>query len=811
MSNDIQKADQIVHRAYYKLALLVHNARATTPSTSNKPDKWFNLETPDADLYRDVLRPYRAVSAGPPPPFTLQVLLSVPALNANQVLVYRPDNSASRLRVEPTPRLILLESWSLLFAPHEPADPSTDLPPSTIYKYGIGMFRSIYTLLCVLPAWKLANRLRRRNNGAFTIVLRVAGAEPEEGLLGFDVSPSPAHAPLETTTLSLPPLPHPHGDLTLHVKHLVAPQFFALDELESVLSSRLLSLDDDRDGEDVPFTPTLVKNQARESLRSATSTSASPRQGPSAALTAARTRTYSTHTSTSPHLTASNRSPGSRAVPLPTTMTSRQLSDASAISAASSHSHTRSREESVGVVTGIGAGFVGARARKESSSSLRGADLPSSPVPLPSSSPTTGAGPLPIRRPALALNPFKSSTLSTSSSPSPSLQSPSLSLRQTSPLALAGRQIPVPTPTPSRVPPSPIGGGMALGSVGSKMSSSPAAGAGGTSLSSAEGAGRGVKRYSSSFGHRYKDSGGGGSDVSGSGSAAGVSGSAERERKDVGGGGGGASVSPFRQALPLTGTSQGSQGTSFPSMGPVTRPTADEEDLSAFMQDISQRKPLGGRHLRTQSDSTSPAGQAHDRDLPASSSPSSRNSVPFGHMRGGTTPEYPPALDRESGGEGSPGRTGQVLTSQEAIGEELQRMNAAFAATLEMLGGARRRERTQSSPSPSPSPGSASGSGARPRPYRESSLSRGMRELDSPRRRAERISEVTEASTESGNASPMRETRGLGLGAERESGEAIGLGLVLGPRPGSRADSIASDQVIGKLELDDDRRRSMGR
>jgi autophagy-related protein 13 len=152
------------------------------------------LETPDADLFREHLRIYRAVSVPPtPPPFELQVLLSVPELTHDQVLVHLSP-SGSRLRVEPTPRFILIESWLLSFNPipyHVQDNP--DIAPSTIYKHGIPLFRSIYSLLRILPAWKTFKRLRRRvsggnRNGSLGIELRVRGAQDDSDsvlVLGF--------------------------------------------------------------------------------------------------------------------------------------------------------------------------------------------------------------------------------------------------------------------------------------------------------------------------------------------------------------------------------------------------------------------------------------------------------------------------------------------------------------------------------------------------------------------------------------------------------------------------------------------------
>jgi autophagy-related protein 13 len=125
-------------------------------------------------------------------PFELQVLLSVPEhLSANQVLVCRGADS-SRLRIEPIPNHILLESWSVQFSSQrQGSGGDTDFGLSTVYKHGIGLFRSIYTLLRVLPTWKLHKRLRRRlvvptnRNSILNLELRVRGTKDQDGVLGF--------------------------------------------------------------------------------------------------------------------------------------------------------------------------------------------------------------------------------------------------------------------------------------------------------------------------------------------------------------------------------------------------------------------------------------------------------------------------------------------------------------------------------------------------------------------------------------------------------------------------------------------------
>jgi len=128
------------------------------------------------------------------------------------------------------------------------------------------------------------------------------------------VSPAANAPPLLTESHTFPSVPHPYGSITLSVRYLANPHF-QLDELESLLSSRFFSLDEGAD-----FTPTLIKNQQRDSLSSSpgslplrTSLPASPpssisladrmiRQAPQPSQTHSRTTSF-------PTLSASTRHP----------------------------------------------------------------------------------------------------------------------------------------------------------------------------------------------------------------------------------------------------------------------------------------------------------------------------------------------------------------------------------------------------------------------------------------------------------------------------------------------------------------------
>ncbi|KAG6872210.1 hypothetical protein C0995_011973, partial [Termitomyces sp. Mi166 len=96
----------------------------------------FNLETPDSDLFtKEERESYKSISFVPLPPLKIEVLLTVPELD-----------------------FVL--------------GPQADVPLPTIYKHGILLFCSLFTLLRVMPAWKLHKCLWRRA-ASLDITLRV--------------------------------------------------------------------------------------------------------------------------------------------------------------------------------------------------------------------------------------------------------------------------------------------------------------------------------------------------------------------------------------------------------------------------------------------------------------------------------------------------------------------------------------------------------------------------------------------------------------------------------------------------------------
>ncbi len=281
------------------------------------------------------------------------------------------------------------------------------------------------------------------------------------------------------------------------------------------------------------------------------------------------------------------------------------------------------------------------------------------------------------------------------------------------------------------------------------------------------GGGETRKRYSSSFGHRYKDSVGGASEVS--------AGSADRRERESDKGG--VSMShwyPVFSLLVLWLTMTGAIQSPL-----LFGANADEEDLSAFVNDTRQPKPLN-RQYRAQNPDPLLVGQVPDR-----SSQPSRSSSPAAAPYAREGPDLGNALGL---GLGTPG---PLLTSEDAVDDQLRRMNATFVASLEILESPRRRERARSSPGP----------GSRDGEHRQQS---------SPGMRVERISEITEEASAASASASMSASASASASTNQNSREdaarAHMQSLLSEPRPGSRTDSITSEEVIGKLELDDRRR-----
>ncbi|KAM0791628.1 hypothetical protein ACM66B_006067 [Microbotryomycetes sp. NB124-2] len=251
--------------------------------------------------------PYDAV-----PPMVLDVLLDTKDMAQNQVLVLS-DQRGKRIRVDPAlatvpsppvpaasatvrsaagsprrepssglrsptsgrpplaqaPATVVLERWIVRLVPSSPPSSSStssaqNLPTNlaselpAVYKHAIVQFRSLYSLVRLMPAWNLHRRLSRRRavmgGSALKIGCRMSMHEVQEPVESeVDVETTIDVAEASTTeTIRLPQVQTPIGNLSIECTYRLNADF-SVEEIEALLSSKFIDEDF--------FKPTLARFQ----------------------------------------------------------------------------------------------------------------------------------------------------------------------------------------------------------------------------------------------------------------------------------------------------------------------------------------------------------------------------------------------------------------------------------------------------------------------------------------------------------------------------------------------------------------------
>ncbi|KIM80296.1 hypothetical protein PILCRDRAFT_822785, partial [Piloderma croceum F 1598] len=189
----------------------------------------------------------------------------------------------------------------------------------------------------------------------------------------------------------------------------------------------------------------------------------------------------------------------------------------------------------------------------------------------------------------------------------------------------------------------------------------------------------------------------------------------------------------------------------------------DDDDISVFVQEIDARKPLSGhQRIRSLEQETSDTGR---RLGGGGSGRASRDEKPIAGLL---------SMDEQE----TSTSTGPMLTSESEVDERLRQMNQAFLESLEGLGGGRRRERRSSSRLGGDDGGSEQSS-----------------EPDPPLGRM------------STDGSGSKDGGGAVIGRGR--GQTFPPRPPLNPQSTSTSDAGSvqgSDEVLGRLSLDDERR-----
>ncbi|OAV86940.1 hypothetical protein PTTG_29654, partial [Puccinia triticina 1-1 BBBD Race 1] len=220
------KTDQLIHHIYAKTAQLITHARTQPPPGRLKTDRWFNLELPEPDYFRDELRTWKTS------PQNTAILVFETILDTSAL----PPTAALTLAHQPIPNQqqqhILLERWQIALA----GNPQTALEPPTVYRHAIIHFRALFAYLHTMPAAALAHALRKpSDHRLLTIGLRISTADP---------AAPPSHntafhdlPPAARTTRHFPPIRTPRGPIHTTVTFRNHTHF-AIADKESLLSSR---------------------------------------------------------------------------------------------------------------------------------------------------------------------------------------------------------------------------------------------------------------------------------------------------------------------------------------------------------------------------------------------------------------------------------------------------------------------------------------------------------------------------------------------------------------------------------------------
>ena len=227
----------------------------------------FNVTLDETDVLLDDLRPWKRpeLSTNPPPPLVIEVYVDTSHLSHNQALVVIDDAGkrwdvadtlASSADSSPRPSKkggrfceVVLERWTIELGDAEDYTPSelNDALPN-VYKKGVVLFRSLYTLARFLPAWKLYRKLIKQPSHyqALRLKFRIRQGHDfvrkEKDLLYSPLCPSENGDGLVVERHRISPLICPAGPLSIAVDYRTNCELGVADA-EALLSSRFLGLD----------------------------------------------------------------------------------------------------------------------------------------------------------------------------------------------------------------------------------------------------------------------------------------------------------------------------------------------------------------------------------------------------------------------------------------------------------------------------------------------------------------------------------------------------------------------------------------
>ncbi|WWC65350.1 uncharacterized protein I303_107968 [Kwoniella dejecticola CBS 10117] len=305
-TGQVSRTDQVLYRFYLKTVGVLVDGRLThyagKQAGEKKYDKWFNLILPELAIHKSDLGIYRSISSYQPytevgstpspesctiPPLLIAFILDTSDIPNGQALLWNKGGAKIPIDVglagkgkgkeRETRSGIILERWTFSAQTPPPDAPSTSqLAPHTAYRIGIIHFRALFSLIRLLPAYRLFRRLRRSNNG-LRMGLKLWGAEGyqnspegleeawevmERGLVGLstgldELVVNDSALPEEIERYDFPKLELFGNEYTLSADF--RPEVdFSVEDMEAVLSEKFVDMDEDW------FTPTVSRRNTQE-------------------------------------------------------------------------------------------------------------------------------------------------------------------------------------------------------------------------------------------------------------------------------------------------------------------------------------------------------------------------------------------------------------------------------------------------------------------------------------------------------------------------------------------------------------------
>ncbi|KAH6576560.1 hypothetical protein BSLG_000363 [Batrachochytrium salamandrivorans] len=226
------------------------------PSKPRKSNKWFNIELDDVEPLREEMRFWKQqiIGTAQPLPLTLETYLDISDIPLACHLLLRNSTSRKTLRIgkelltgldsvgRPIRKTkIILESWQLSLSHAIPTQPP-DLP--VVYKKSIVFFRSLYSMLRLMPAYRLCRKLRTSKDLPFSLMYRVSTSRAS---YHDDVGLDQLHAGNDIrqglSEHNFSSIESPLGIINLHVAYRVECDF-SIGSPEYSLSERYVDIEE---------------------------------------------------------------------------------------------------------------------------------------------------------------------------------------------------------------------------------------------------------------------------------------------------------------------------------------------------------------------------------------------------------------------------------------------------------------------------------------------------------------------------------------------------------------------------------------